>query len=217
MRTVIFLAISCLGVAFAQIPPALVVNTGVATVTEAPSIIEVLVEHKYQDHDLVVALAQAGNFESRLRETLNNNKLYPTEVEAVPPYVSSLPDGEVTASVRLQFVLPRLGNTIDRVTQTTQLRRTLNNMAETMQFQYTEPVWTVDNPQLMEKEAVDLATENAYFLAEAAANSLDNNIDRVDSIEILGVEWNITEGHPNMNAVSCTAKVKVVYVLFPTN
>jgi len=203
----------CASMAYAQSPPTLVVNTGMATVTEAPNVAEIVVERIYQDHDLVVAMAQAGNFEGRLRETFNNNKLYPTEIMPVPPYIRNLQEGEVVAAVKLQFVLPRLGNTVERVTQVAQLRSVLNSMAESMQFSYSELEWKPENIQKTEQDAVVRATENAYAYAESVAHSLENAINNVDSVEVLSVEWNLAPGQPNMNEVSCTAKVKVVYAL----
>lgn len=191
-------------------------SEGTATILVEPNRAEFWLYLSVADAQLETAMENARGFEEELRAALAAREVQPSEIQVSAP---AIPPGEglVQVSARLRFNLGAYTHPETGYKQFAALCDRLAAIAADLECGFEGPFLQVRDPESVVRAAVTRATENAYGAAEAIAAALNSTIFAVETVSISGVVWNETPGHrgaqPTLKEMSCTANVRVIYVL----
>ena len=213
------LVLMCLPNAFGEDFPGQtkVESIGEATVTEVPAHVEFWLLFTFQEANLEQGMAKAVKVEANLRERMATQELRTSELEVAGPALSAINEKIISVAARARFPMNTYSAPETGPGQFAQLCDKMKALAEHFTCLISGPEFLPANKDRMAAAAVTAATENAFPVADAAANALKNAIYAVDTLRVEEIRW----GHapdakipePNLSRVACTARVKVIYAL----
>ncbi|MCK5642983.1 MAG: SIMPL domain-containing protein [Gammaproteobacteria bacterium] len=197
----------------------LVESTGTGTIQTVPSHAEFWFHKQPKAESLEQALADAEQFGAELQAQFNTHKLRPIATEVSAPAVTSLSEKTAAASAQVTFPLLAFAKSGTGARAFGTLCDTLSNIAKKLNVTLNGPFPETAQKDEIIRQAIALATENAYPPAEAAAEALDSIFYAVDTVQIVKIHWNRTPdseaAEPNLRRITCTAEIRVVYALTP--
>ena len=221
MRTLLFIALVLvvLRPGWAQDLAATIQAEGTATLLAQPERVEFVLKFREEGLTFEEAARKVESVEEALRSALEEADLSPLEISLGALQIRRLSQPVVEVSAILHFPIRRLVDDADRAAEFAKLCDRINGIARDVKAVAEGPILKVDNPEGFEQEALQRATENALYRADAISAIMKSQIYAVQSVEILGVEWVRSAGDPatapDLDRLACVAKVNVVYSLAP--
>jgi len=133
-------------------------------------------------------------------------------------HVPDMEAAEASVSAKLRFNAVRFTDAKEGPALFAELCDQVRALAESLAIPrgFREgPFLGLADTEPVERAAVALAVENAYPVAEAAADVMGAQIDSVLSVKVLDVTWNKDETWraplPDLKFTTCTARVHVTY------
>jgi uncharacterized protein YggE len=194
-----------------------VVNSGTATAHAAPATVEFTLLKDFKESDLKTSAEKCAAFVTQAQESLRAGDVQPLDVQAIPGAVVSTADKMVHGGVMAHFSMnpfniPNTGplgfaTLCDKITA----------MATALGAKLGGPKFKPAESDSAAAQAVTKATENAYAAAESLAFALKSAIYSVQEAEILELTWSETQTEMpgEVPQLSCTAKVRITYMLAP--
>ncbi len=194
-----------------------VVSDGVGTVYVPPSHVRFWLHYELPVGDLETGLVASTALEVPLRAYLGARELRPSSLEIDPPHVASLEESRSTIAIALSFSMAGLvGGEVGAAK--------FGNLCESIKLLGQDLGYTVSGPHLeiaesaaVIKDAVQVATEQAYIGASGVAAALNGAVREVERVTIQGIEWNnppdTEASYPTIELIACTARVQVTYKL----
>ncbi len=225
MRFMMLVSLTTLGVALPavaqEVNPPQIRSLGVATVYAAPAHADFWLHLTVKEDTLEKSMGAAAQFEENLRGRLTAAELRASDIYVSPPAVSAVQEEKtvrVSARVRFpmaSFISPETGPAFFG-----RLCDKIAAIAEGLACVTEGPIFEPANRESMVQAAVTAATENAFPVADAVAGALRGSIYAVDTVRMREIVWNdapdVRGVQPNMQQVSCTARVEVIYTLGPS-
>ncbi len=202
----------------AVVPAPIVTNTVSGTATALPTRVEFWLHWELEAESLEAAMAHALTLKEEVVAWMADNELRARETEFTAPAVGKSGDF-VRISARLSFPMTGFANAENGPLLFARLCDAVKAGGGQLGATTEGPELIAGDRDRLVDAAVKKATENAYAAAAAVADSLKSIVDSVDAVEILEIDWNRNlrdkAVRPNLREVTCTAKVKVVYLLSP--
>ncbi len=195
-------------------------NVGEAKVEARPDHVDFWLTREFTADTMQEAMAEASGFEQTVVETLNANDVSPNEtlVGEKRPVDAALP--LIQRFVRLRFhhyvfLDPEEG--MERFAQACDgVRRVAGDLDSSLEG----PYYDVADRASVEQTAVNRAMEEAYPLANSAAQLMQGRIRAVDHVEILDISWERpmrSEEEALRERMVCVARVRVTYAFADGN
>lgn len=192
---------------------------GTATVYNPAAFADFVFEAKFSEAAREAAIAKALALPGALRAGLDAAEISITTFEAAAPHVRPLPENEVAAVIRLRVAISSLGTGNDAETLLARLCDKIAAVAAAAGCTVSGPTLQPADREGMIRAAIIAATENAYPAGDALAFALKSAVYAVDRVQVNEIAWNDAgeDGrfHPSAKAVSCTARVTVLYSVAP--
>jgi hypothetical protein len=192
---------------------------GSATVYSPAAFADFVFEAKFSETAREAAMAKALALPGTLRAALDAAEISITTFEAAAPFVRPLPENEVIATLRLRVSISSLGTGNDAETLLARLCDKIAALATASGCTVAGPTLQPADRDGMIRSAIIAATENAYPAGDALAFALKSAVYAVDRVQVNEILWNDPgeDGrfHPSVKAVSCTARVTVLYSVAP--
>ncbi len=215
--TVLVLGVFQMG--WTQDLPPTIEGEGVATIEAQPERVEFTLKFHLTGESFEEAAQKAAPLEDSLTEALENFDPPASAVTFGAIRIRSLSPSAVDVSAIIRFPIRRLADAAECTAAFAKLFDRMNKLARQLSATVEEPTLGVDNPEGFEQEAVQRATENAFFRADAVAAIIKSQIYAVRSVKILDVEWVRSAEDPatapDLDRLVCAASVQVVYALAP--
>ena len=195
-------------------------NVGEATVEARPDNVDFWLTREFTADTMQEAMAEAAGFEQTVVETLNQNGVSPHEtlVGEKRPVDAALP--LVQRFVRIRFQHYAFRNPEDGMEQFAEVCDGVRQVAEDLDASLEGPYYDVVDRASVEQTAVNRAMEEAYPLANSAAQLMQGRIRAVDHVEILEISWErpmrATE-EALQERMICLARVRVTYAFDDTD
>ena len=202
-----------------ETPSPLITNTGRATIYVPTTSADFLLSLQTSGETFQSALEQLGTFRETLRAALADRELKPTDINYSPPLIKDVSCKQIGLTARIIFPVAVWAAQEDSARAFARICDEMAALGAQLGVVVTGPFYETDDEETVTGSAVTAAVEQAYASAATAAATLHSSVYAVDTIEILSTEWNKNaEGEerlPNFREVSCTATVKVTYLLTP--
>lgn len=200
--------------------PPQIKNTGTATVYAPPAHADFWLHFSVCEETLEKSMGAAIKFEENLRGRITAAELRTSDLYLSAPAISDMQqEKRVRVSARVRFPM---GSFLSPESGPGQFARLCDKMAlisEGLGCAIEGPLLEAANRESVMQAAVTAATENAFPTADAIAGTLRGSIYAVDTVRVKEIIWNdapeIRSVEPNMQQVSCTARVEVTYSLGP--
>ncbi len=224
MRFTLIMPLTILGVAShalaQEVNPPQIRSLGVATVYAVPAHVDFWLHLTVTDETLEKSMGAAAQFEENLRGRLTAAELRASDIYVSPPAVSDMQEEKaVRMSARVRFPMASFVSPETGPAFFGRLCDKMASIAEGLACMTEGPIFEPANRESMVQAAVTAATENAYPVADAVAGALRGSIYAVDTVRVREIIWNdapnVKGVQPNMQQVSCTARVEVIYMLGP--
>lgn len=193
---------------------------GRATVEALPNYVEFWYHVLRGGETVEAAAAEVAKLEERVRAVVKERGLTPTEIEISPLAIPDVRLTEVQRSVRLRFNALNFTDPDEGATRFAKFCDVLTQIAAAEDWLLEGPTFGVNNREEFEQLAVANATKNAFPTAEGIAQVLRGGLTNVDSVSVLGLDWNRVPDErfplPNLRTVACSAHVRVTYYFEPS-
>jgi uncharacterized protein YggE len=213
----------CLVIALAAALPSaaqnapLVINRSTATVYAPPAFVGFFLRYRQDGESLEASLTRADSFVEALRADLAESGVKPQNVNFASPALPDVRENTVHTSANLVFSMAPFLHREKGLATFASLCETLRALAEKHGCVLQGPLFEAEDAAAVVESAVMAATEDAYAAASAVAAALNSVVVAVDSVEIEEVAWNKDKkddhATPQLRELSCSAKVKVTYLL----
>jgi len=189
-------------------------NVGEAKVEARPDHVDFWLTREFTADTMQEAMAEASGFEQTVVATLNQNGVSPREtlVGEKRPIDAALP--LVQRFVRIRFQHHAFRNPEDGMEQFAEVCDGLRQVAEDLDASLEGPYYDVADRDSVEQTAVNRAMEEAYPLANSAAQLMQGRIRAVDHVEILEISWERpvrSAEEALQERMICVARVRVTY------
>jgi len=208
----------CAASAFAQdLPVPRAETLGQATVYAPPTHVEFWLHFQARDANTEQAMKPVQEFEAKLAEALAAAELRPSSSEIAAPSIPDVREPQVLVTAVLRFSMMPFHNPQTGAVEFSKLCDKVRDLARGLECEVAGPVLDTTERNTMQQSALTAATETAFPAAEAIARSLETSVLAVESVQVLEISWN--EGlefqgvEPTLRQMSCTAKVRVLYML----
>lgn len=190
-------------------------GVGEASVSVQPDYVDFWLTFRAKSNTLEESAAKALPFEKKLKEALEKKELATESVVVSGLSIPSINTPEAVVSARIRVPLPRFSPDEKRGTAFGALCDTIVAIGKMLGCAVEGPELQSENRETLEQDAVARATENALYRADAIAALMDSEIYAVQSVSVIDVKWSTGAGQkdvlPDLNRITCTARVKVVY------
>ena len=189
-------------------------NVGETKVEARPDHVDFWLTREFTADTMQEAMAEASGFEQTVVATLNQNGVSPREtlVGEKRPIDAALP--LVQRFVRIRFQHHAFRNPEDGMEQFAEVCDGLRQVAEDLDASLEGPYYDVADRDSVEQTAVNRAMEEAYPLANSAAQLMQGRIRAVDHVEILEISWERpvrSAEEALQERMICVARVRVTY------
>jgi len=216
MRVMTCVLMAAANVAFGQEAPlSLIESRGIATVDALPGHVDFWLHRRAGAETLVEATEKALSFHDELREQLQTRNLKHMDLTFSGVAIPDLASKTVHVSARIRFNAGAFSTAEEGPQQFAALCDTIIDLAKALQCEVAGPTLGVADPEAVAEAAIARALEKAYPAGKAAAQVMNGQIVAVDTVKVLGTEWNAAPDskatQPDIRRMTCTAKVTVVY------
>ena len=194
-----------------------VVNTGTATMHAAPATVEFTLLKDFKESDLKSSTEKCADFVTQAQAALRAGEVPPLEVQVIPGAVASIGDKTVHGGVVARFTMAPFNAPSAGPVGFATLCDKVSAMASALGAKLVGPKFLPAENDSAAAQAVTKATENAYAAAESLAFALKSAIYSVQEAEILELNWTETQTETpgEVPQLSCTARVRITYMLAP--
>ena len=194
-----------------------ITSVGEATVYTHPTDAVFWLHKRCEGDRIETAMAAAQPFEKDLREELAQHELHPGTLSVQAPAVHEVNENAVVVSARLSFLMSHFSDPKTGPEGFAKLCGTMLRLAETLGCTLEGPALETRQKKETIREAVKAALEEAYPIAQIAAEAMASALFTISSVRVLSIEWNQSEidagTMPTLRKLSCTVKLEVIYVL----
>lgn len=194
-----------------------IASEGVAVVETAPDYVEFQLIRRITSTSLAQAAQLALEFEPRLRELLKARELSPSMIENSGPILApGARPNEAGLRIRLRFSVTDFVKSEEDFTGYATLCEKVFGLAQPLHCVVEGPTLGLSDPEPSVRAAIGKAVENAYPAAEAVARIMPGYVIAVQHVDVQEVIWGqngeMWEARPSLHRLTCTAKVRVIYV-----
>lgn len=155
--------------------------------------------------------------EPLLREELAQRELVPVRFAFSGVTIPDVGKLEALASIHVRFDMAPLNDAETGPRDFAQRCDALRALSGALACSIEGPLLGVEEKAPIEQEAIAEAVRNAYVGAEAAAAVMEYQVEGVQEVDVLALEWR-TESRaesatPDFRRVACEARVKVTYTI----
>lgn len=199
-------------------PMTTIITTGSAQVEVAPDHVVFIIKKTFDtEGDAEQALLKAAAFESAVEEIMPQLPRQPLDYDVAPPASLHLLQGRSTVALTLHYSLAGITQPDGDGHPFGRLCNTLSALAATLEGEIQQPIFSHTQAEDYERQAIQMATENAYPPGEAIAESLGTSIYAVDTVDLVKVSWKVDVAdvptEPTLTKIVCSASVNVRYAL----
>lgn len=198
----------------------LVVADGEATIDAEPGFVEFVLRFRGVGETNTAAMQKVKELEAQLREEAGKLEFAQPITTFTGPAVPDAVNNVAVAHAKLRFDASIFRVEGQPGDQLAKLSDAVAALAKQVQATVDGPRYGVDDPISFEQQAVKSAIENAYFPAEASAQTLRAEVTSVATVEILELVWR--DGRtdpeaalPNPEKMQVIGRVRVTYTVAP--
>ena len=200
-----------------QAPTPAVETLGQATVYTVPTFADFWIHFAGTGDDLPAAMEAALKFQANFRERMLADKLTPVQADYAPPAIPSTMEARVPVSIFLRFGLGAFSTSEEGASAFAALCQSIASLSSSLGGTAMGPMLDTTDRDTVINSAITAATENAYSAADAVARALNSAVQAVEVVQVLEASWSqpleSQAVEPNLRQLSCTAKVRVTYML----
>jgi uncharacterized protein YggE len=194
-----------------------VVNTGTATMHAASATVEFTLLKDFKESSLKASAEKCAAFVTQAQDALRSGDVQPMDVQAIPGAVLSAEEKSVHGGVVARYTMSPFNMANTGPIGFATLCDKITAMSDTLGAKLGGPKFLPAENDPVATQAVTKATENAYAAAESLAFALKSAIYSVQEAKILELVWSEkpVEIPGEVPQLSCTAKVRITYLLAP--
>ena len=193
-----------------------IVSEGTATISVQPEFVSFGIERYAGGESAKAAVAEANAFEEELRAALDEAEL--TAAEFTLGAVTFVDRTSVRRRADLRFSMGGFDTPDDRANHVADLVDRVSAVCDKLEAGSWGPYLEPASKETAEQTAVERATENALYRADAIATLIAGQIMSVVQATIVDVSWGDSNeekggefGLGTVKALECTARVEVAY------
>ncbi len=206
----------------ARVPAAVTVESeGEGSAEANPDHLDFWLTRTRTDANVAAAVAALKGFDDAVKKELEAIELTPAEIIVEPAAVRDAALAVVQQAARVRFAAADFTQGDEGSAQVALLCDKLRGAAKVLGAEISGPVYGLADPDKVIQSAVAHAVERAYPAADSAAEIMQTRVNAVERVVIQSVKWNTPpadarETLPSLHRITCTATVRVVYIVTAT-
>ena len=214
-----FVCLACVFVAFsahAQLSmQPVITSSGTTHYVATPTYFEFGFYFIAKEETIAKSIDSVASSVRQFEKALEEDELVPSVLSKTGPSLRDIHSTAVTTYIRLRFDSRIIPDDKDRLGSFGAFCDEIAALGERFKATASGPIFGVDDLEVHERSAVQQATENALYRAEAIAELMNSSIFEVEEVKVDSVEWNAESKdatlRPTIDQVVCEAHVTVTY------